>query len=204
MPTGYTHMIGEGASFEEFALETARAFGALIHLRDEGKVTMEKILEKPEESSYHKNRIQEAEKELEEFLATDVEELQNQWEVSRQARIDGLMNDIRKREELKRKYESMLERVERYVPPTPEHVGHKKFMKEQIEDSIKFDCSGGYCERYIIEIEEEKFHEWYEAKLKTLRDTIEYNKEALEKELKTNSERHQWVVQLAKAVKDVT
>ena len=34
MPTGYTYKIGEGASFKEFVMACARAFGACVEMRD--------------------------------------------------------------------------------------------------------------------------------------------------------------------------
>jgi len=151
MPTGYTHMISEGASFEEFALQTARAFGALIHLRDESDVTVEKILEPPKSCTYHEDALEKSKKELEDFLAMDVEVLQDEWDVEKKQRIESAESGIRKAIELDKKYRAMLAKVRKYVPPTKDHVAHRDFMDEQIQQSIEFDCKTDYYERSIEE-----------------------------------------------------
>ena len=57
MPTGYTAWIEEGATFEEFILGCARAFGACISMRDEP--LSKQIPEQFKESSYDKEKVQE-------------------------------------------------------------------------------------------------------------------------------------------------
>lgn len=55
MSTGYTDCIGKGADFKQFALGCARAFGALVTMRDEPS-----NVEIPDEflpSDYHKKKI---------------------------------------------------------------------------------------------------------------------------------------------------
>ena len=51
MPTGYTAEVQKGISFDKYALNCARAFGALVSMRDEP--SDKEIPEKLEPSDYH-------------------------------------------------------------------------------------------------------------------------------------------------------
>src|SRR5690606_5838921 len=43
--------------------------------------------------------------------------------------------------ERKSRYLAMLEQVSAWSPPTEDHVCLKEFMKQQLTESIKYDCS---------------------------------------------------------------
>jgi hypothetical protein len=49
-----------------------------------------------------------------------------------------------KRDEVKARYEAMLDQVKAWNAPTKDHVKYREFMIEQLEGSIKFDCSDYY------------------------------------------------------------
>ena len=66
MPTGYTDLINNGCTFNEFVMGCARAFGATIDMRDEPLGA--EIPEKFELSDYHSAKIDEAKRETKEFL----------------------------------------------------------------------------------------------------------------------------------------
>ena len=55
MPTGYTAKIADGQTFEEFILSCARAFGALVEMRDEPADAP--IPEEFKPSAYHTTQI---------------------------------------------------------------------------------------------------------------------------------------------------
>ena len=63
MPTGYTYPVkeNENLSFDEFIWSCARAFGALMHMRDDSS---DQEIRLPEQSEYHKDRIKEAKERL--------------------------------------------------------------------------------------------------------------------------------------------
>jgi hypothetical protein len=196
-------MIQEGATFEEFALQTARAFGALVHLRDESKVTIEKILEPPKRCTYHEDALEKSKKELEEFLAMDIAVLQDEWDTEKKQRIESDERGIRKAIELEQKYRAMLAKVRQYVPPTDEHVGHRDFMIDQLESSIDFDCKTDYYERSIEKTKNERFHDWYEAKKESIKRSIDHHTKSIQEDDDRDDSRYEWVCQLAKAVQDV-
>ena len=63
MPTGYTAGIidGKTETFQEFAKQCMRAFGATIHMRDEN---MDKEYEPRTPSDYHTKALEEAKEKL--------------------------------------------------------------------------------------------------------------------------------------------
>lgn len=142
MPTGYTAAIKDGISFERFVWDCARAFGALVMMRDEptGAIIPEEF--KP--SDYHEKRLAEITGRLQVLRAMGPEEAQ----AGAQAAYDAekAFNEKRVAEirELRGKYETMLAKVTAWQPPTDEHAGLKSFMEEQLRNSIDFDCSTDY------------------------------------------------------------
>lgn len=140
MPTGYTAMITDrdGVTFPEFAMECARAFGALITMRDDPRDAT--IPEKFEPSSQHREALDKALAELLDLSNMTDDECRVAAEkeyLEALARYrDLVQSDVEKRA----KYEAMLDQVLAWEPPTADHVELKAFMVQQIESSIRFDC----------------------------------------------------------------
>ena len=76
MPTGYTAAIKDGISFNEYALSCARAFGALIMMRDEPADAP--IPDEFKPSDYHFKKIEEAKAELARLRAMSPDEAVSQ------------------------------------------------------------------------------------------------------------------------------
>lgn len=191
MPTGYTAAIQEGASFEQFVWSCARAFGALIEMRDE---PANAPIPTFEPSSYNMDRLKEEEKRLLRLKKMTAEEK----ELAAQAECNEALKHAREREkknaDTEEKYKAILDRVKAWNPPTKDHEGMKKFMIKQIEDSIRFDC-------YEVEAPIRKTgEEWFEAQLKEVRGNIEYHKKAHQEEIERVKSRNEWVQALNKSV----
>lgn len=139
MATGYTYPVKEGEvdDFAEFTMQCARAFGALIMLRDApGAPVPDEV--KPDNEynertlATYRARIVEidgwtpAQAEAARDAAHD-DAVNRRAEMAAQARIET------------ERYEAMLAKVEAWTPPTSEHNGLKVFMTEQLTDSIRFD-----------------------------------------------------------------
>jgi hypothetical protein len=139
MPTGYTAAVKDGkvTDFSEFARQCARAFGAAIHQRDESASASLRLRE---EDDYHYEWVERDKKKLEEALARTDEEWAALQDESIALRIRQTEESIQKRSEDRARYELMLAKAKNWTPPTEEHEGLKKFMIEQLVDSIKFDC----------------------------------------------------------------
>ncbi len=195
MPTGYTHEIGEGATFEKFAMSCARNFGALVTMRDD-PADAEIPDEFAPDTKYYDGMIEKAHATLSELATmTDAEATANAEEAYR-AELRSQQERMDKNEALRRKYEAMLEKVCEWTPPTPDHAGLKRFMREQIEGSIEFDCSYRDDAPVLATPEEYK----RALKERALRD-LEYGTAERIKEIERANSRTAWVRALRASLK---
>lgn len=144
MPTGYTAIVAkkENCTLEEYAMRCARNFGALIEMREEPMDAP--IPEKFEINPFYKKELEAAEKELHDFEALPYAEKIAVLERDYEQRVERYAKEAEKENEERRvlrgRYEAMLEKVNRWKAPTPDHENLRKFMIEQIEDCIEPDC----------------------------------------------------------------
>jgi len=143
MPTGYTADIKDGIDFKTYAMNCARAFGACVMLREEPGGG-DRIPEAFEPSDHHLKAADKARGELAALEAMTPADLERAaakaWDDAETSRMRRL-EDKRKQREA---YEAMLAKATAWKAPTPQHEGLRKFMCEQIEKSIDFDCGGDY------------------------------------------------------------
>lgn len=141
MPTGYTADVGEGTvtEFDDFVWRCARGMGALIMMRDEPMSAP--IPERFEASTkYHDERLAAAIARLAELQAMEPAQVR-EAALQAHARAYASWNSYRVEKKQKRgRYEAMLARVNAWTPPTDNHVGLQSFMRQQLEESIRFDC----------------------------------------------------------------
>ena len=138
MPTGYTAPVQDGTvvEFKDFAMQCARAFGGMIHMREDSQ----KAEYRPATvSDYYPNAIESTLAEIAEVEAWTAKDAMiaalTAW--GRNLVADA---EARKRSAAyKERYDAMLAQVATWEPPTEEHQGLKDFMVSQLEDSIKFD-----------------------------------------------------------------
>jgi len=195
MPTGYTAEIAKGITFEEFVCQCARAFGALIHLRDEPLSS--DIPDEVIPSDYHAKALVGAEIKYKEALEIKEEQAKHLAKEEFDAEMLSYQDRLYEKHELKRKYEDMLAKVRAWNPPTTEHEGLKKFMIEQLTSSIDFDCSTDYIE--VPKLKSPK--EWCEKNISNKLWNYNYHKEENEKEIQRCKERTEWVKALKESLK---
>jgi hypothetical protein len=197
VPTGYTAAIAEDITFKQFAMNCARAFGACIELRDEsggGEVIPEKF----ESSSYHLDAKAKDEAALAALRAMTVEE---QVAAAQKAYTDAEASRLKylaEKAALKAKYLKMLDAVVAWCPPTPEHQGLKGFMIKQIQDSVQFDCGGGFYETPTVRVSPA---EWIDEQGHLLTRSIARHEFDHQKEVARTNERNAWVAALRKSLK---
>lgn len=196
MPTGYTADIAKGITFEQYAIETARAFGACITLRDEPNAEIPEVF-KPDK--YYAERIEKVKQELAAFQKKTPQQLRAEFKKESEEHKRHYRKRIRESIALRKKYDAMLKQVETYTPPSPEHEEHKRFMRQQIEESIKFDCDTDYYESQLANCQ--SYAEWKSEKLKSLRWGVKYHTDAMRKEINRCTSRTKWVQQLREAIK---
>lgn len=141
MATGYTFGVAEGkiTTLEDFAMDCARAFGALIDLRDSPRDA-----EVPEDftpSGAYQDRLDDAKRKLAEAeTRTEAE-----WRI---ASADAYLRSMAhwrnmntKNAETRARYEKMLEKVIGWQPPIRDHILLKEFMVTQLSESIRWDST---------------------------------------------------------------
>ncbi len=187
MPTGYTYKIREGMGFKEFTLRCARAFGALITMRDAPLDAEVPDEFKPDD--YYDSKIEESKARLSELEKMTLEEAEITAEEEYQKAMTEYKKVIGERVELKEKYTAMLKKVDEWTPPTPDHRELKNFMRDQLISSINTDCDI-YC---YLPPKECSANEWLEDNKKKCIDRIAYFTKEKEKEEDRCVKRTEWV-----------
>ncbi|WP_022886396.1 hypothetical protein [Glaciibacter superstes] len=189
MPTGYTSDLYEGKeqSFEEFALQCARAFGALIEMRDEAPGAS--IPDEFAPSDHHRRGLDEAKAKLADLSALRDDDWALCEVASRQNRTAEYAAAVERAAAMRARYEAMLVQVEAWEPPTQEHQGLRDFMLQQLRESIKFDCST----RYLTEPEVQSVDEFRAQELAAAQWSVDYHAEGWAKEQERAASRTAWV-----------
>ena len=195
MPTGYTATIEKGITFEAFAMECARAFGALIELRDD---TAAPIPDSFQPSSYHSNALRDAQEELAALDAMTPTQAQKKADKAHSAAVEANQRAIDASAALLAKYEAMLARVRAWTPPTKDHQGLKDFMIQQITESIKFDCDLKWTRDEQAKLAKAKPSggRWLVSERERLTGSIAHHSERYDVDVQRAKERTQWVKDL--------
>lgn len=201
MPTGYTAILQEKPDlpFSDFALRCARAMGACIMQRDDSMDDLPDLDEKP--SDYH---VEAKEKAINDLRAAE-EMTDDQWATVQQmeirAAIASAEQDRAQRDRWRESYKRMLRKVDEWSPPTGEHTGLKDFMRQQITDSIKWDCNSTYYEESLQKLQAMTVKCFRDERLQKLRRDITYHTEEHRKEVDRVNGRNVWKRQLVDSVK---
>lgn len=140
MPTGYTSAIHDGQQIttREFILRCARAMGATIMQRDDPIDAPPKTVEP--NVTYYNELLYTARQTLASARKWTDEQAAEKANEAHQSAVSSWRKRENDRLALRLRYEDMINEVENWTPPTPEHVGLKDFMVEQLRESINFDC----------------------------------------------------------------
>jgi hypothetical protein len=187
MPTGYTAAIADGITFEQFALNCARAFGALVTMRDDPADAA--IPDRIEPSDYHQRKLEETHVELDRLRAMTLEQCRAAADDAFAVELQCWQDRCDKRKDLAGQYAAMLANVEAWTPPTPDHVGLKEFMAKQIRESIDWDCSDKYDEPP----ERKSTDGWIAIRTAELQRYLAYHEEEYRKEVERAAQRTAWI-----------
>lgn len=135
MPTGYTEIVERkpDLTFQEFALRCARAFGALITLREDSLDAP--VPEKFTPSDYYEEQITEAKAALAKAEALTDDDADRAAIAQHESETRRVREYLIAEETKSALYARMLAMVKAWSPPTEDHEGLKRFMIEQIEIS---------------------------------------------------------------------
>ncbi len=140
MPTGYTAGVNNGSvkTLKQYAMECVRGMGVCITMRDEGSGA-----ELPEcfypSTDYHDTAIVEAKQKLEWLHGLSESKITRACEKDHEDILIAHDEIVAKHMDIKTRYEAMILLVKEWRVSS-ELESLKKFMIEQLEQSIEFDC----------------------------------------------------------------
>jgi len=199
MPTGYTAAIteGEGVTLRQFMLKCVRAMGVCIELRDAPwDAPIPKGTEPSSSEIRHEGSIVRVTAEIEKLEALTDTECDAQAEEDYR---EALISHEKRMEEgrlQKARYEAMLAQVEAWVPPTPDHENYKKFMIDQIQESVRFDCAWLDDPSRRLPPVREEGESWRELRLEAARDNLTYHQKGLAKARENQAANNAWLTAL--------
>jgi hypothetical protein len=197
MATGITYGVhGGNLSLGHFVWSAARSMGALIFMKDDSsdaKISFKRAEQFFDDSIKNaEGAFLEAQREKDEFEAWTVNELKAKYEKekvlaekSRRSRKD---ND----EIVRGNYQTMLEKLENIPPEFP--VEFRKFMFDQLTDSLKHDCGPAYFSA------PQTFEEWLASTRDSQAFMLESRKERLDRMKKQKKEVMGWLYEVDKIV----
>ena len=196
MPTGYTAYIedGEITTGKDFLLLCSRAFGVAVGLKDEPLSVPTPT--KFEPSMYHKEKLEEAKRELENFQKLNNDEILSLMKKSHEKNTKDCLRYANDLIERNAKYTKVRAEVERWIPPTANHKGIKEFALEQIDMCT---ASQECIDEYISESKrgfdgsERAIEEYAETVLCDLQFEIDYHQRGWESEVKGAEEKTEFM-----------
>lgn len=194
MPTGYTAAIEESdISFHDFVLKCARAFGALVEMREEPLSA--EIPDELKPSDYHLKNIKSGKEELtmiRGMLDSEYEESAKGEYLDEMARVE---ESLKKRNDLLIRYKKMLASVNAWVPPTPDHCGLKEFMIDQIRISMPLNDEDYY--KFPERIDGKQ---WRAKQIERISRSIAYHEKEYASELARVADRNRWIKDLRESL----
>jgi hypothetical protein len=200
MPTGYTADVQSGKITElpDFAMQCARAFGALISLRDEPSNAP--IPDEFKPSSYNATKLEEAHAELVNLQAMTNEERRHAASETHKKAIASWDKYEAEKVAQRERYAAMLEKVDAWEPPGPDHFEMKKFMRDQLSESTRFDCGESYSSRP----EPQTADVWFSDAVAKATKDIAYHTKEHAMEVERANTRTKWVSDLRKSLETAT
>jgi uncharacterized coiled-coil protein SlyX len=187
MPTGYTHKVcdGEITEFSDFAMSCARAFGALITMRDD---PMDKNVpdEIAPETSYYDMQVAENLKRMGEVQAMTNAEADVAAAAEHAAALASRSKYLADKDEEAARLNAMLMKVRKWHPPTPDHVEMKSFMIDQLTISMP----GSYAPSMPVELDGQT---WRKKTIDDLSETIVRHRQEIAKEVERAAGRTKWL-----------
>ena len=205
MPTGYTAGIidGEITTFEQFATQCTRAFGATIHMRDD---SLDAPYEPRTPSEYYISSLQSQKEELERMKTISDEEiiqfLESSWKENPEYHEKKLEENRSNLEKLN----TILGSAKSWVPPTEDHVGLREFMIDQLEMTIKGDGDPSYHVESITRIKEEMEEEidpkaYREKRIEEIEERISYYEIEVQREIERCKKSNDWMEKFFESIK---
>ena len=200
MPTGYTSYIYDGkiTNGADFLKLCTRAFGIAVDIKDENLsvATPNHFEPDPYYEKRYKESLASREKAYNMTLEEAKEDMISKFK-NNKASAKRCLKDYKDED---KKYLKVREEVEKWIPPTPDHEGLKKFCLEQIDMSLntslykwceedinkELDTSDDAIRKYIDDLKDQKdrqvnrAYEKYQAELKRVEEKNLWMKQFLD------------------------
>lgn len=194
MPSGYTADVESGkvTEFRDFALQCARAFGALIMMRDDPLGTP--IPDEFTPDNYHAKKVVETMAELKRIEVMSSVDVAAECEREYAEASKRHRESVERSTEVRNRYNAMLAKVMEWEPPSPDHIELKNFMVQQLTESLKFDCSE------LPPPERWSPADWRQRQIERLTKDLEYHIKGDQDEHERTASRNRWVRQLRESL----
>lgn len=188
MPTGYTAFIHDDnhdkVDVRRYMLGCAKAFGALLHQRDDGSKLEDIQLRK--EESYYINRVKTSTADYNHFIRLTNEQLLDQYKEYCEDSANQIKESTARSINMIKKYDAYIQAVRAWHIPGPEFTRYKEFMIQQLEESKRFDC-GTYTHTI------ESFDMWVKDTKEGLWNSLQSAQESYDKHVKSVKESNDWI-----------
>lgn len=192
-------MIDKNQTFEQFVWTCARAFGALVMMRDESLGTKIDIESLTKPSDHYVESIKEYSEKINllENMTDAEKSIHGQQKIASQ--LEYARSQIGSDKEERSKIEDMIKQVIIWESPSDEHDGLKTFMLEQLTESIKYNLDEYYQEQ-IDRLTTMNPIDYYNQELEGAKNSLAYYEKAYTEELERCRTRKDWLIKLIESV----
>jgi hypothetical protein len=190
MSTGYTAIIEdkEDCTFIDYALRCARAFGACVDQRDDS-LSAPPMPRQP--NQYYVECVADAEVDLHKFESATSEEIERDFVTERESAKQHNEQSRVEHQHKQEAYARIRADVIKWVPPTPDHHGLKKFMLEQIDICYEPDKKP-----YCTKPDRISIRRWHLNRINYAKETLERCREDVKKDVERCEESRKWLTAL--------
>jgi hypothetical protein len=203
MTTGYTAGIIDGTTktFQDFAKQCVRAFGAAIHMKEDD---MKEEYKPRTPDDYYTKALQKSKEDLERAENLTDGELVEMRKTELEKTRAHYVKTIAERKVAVKRIKEFLVKAEEFEPPTEEHVGIKEFMIEQLNTTLDFDGNFEFSEQELTKTEMELQNIDANAVrfglIEDAKRSIEYNLKKHQENIKSCADSNKWVERFLEAI----
>lgn len=200
MPTGFTaKLVDQDQPFENFVWTCARAMGCFIHMRDDPLDATIYVPDLPFGAEFNLEQLKRLREELEAVKEMSPEKIRNRVISEYLRQVEYHNSYSAKSQVVKQRLESMIAKVEAWNA-SPAHQNFKKFMLDQLRETVEHDCRP-LTPPEGIDWEQFEPEEWRAKQIAWIEDSLAWYTKRNAESIKAHHENIQWVKDLAAEIK---
>lgn len=192
MANGYSGVIRDGGTFEEFAWRCARAIDHNLEMRDHPTAS---LLDRAA-NGYDLEQANRAQAKLVELRAMSVEQATVLCADEFLAQMRNWKSASDESAALRVRYEAMLVKAKAWVPPTEAHQRFKAFMITEIEDGIRHDCRSEEDLKPVLR----DAAAWLAMQIREQEESLVWHQTRHARTLEATAKANEWNLALAKSL----